>query len=210
MAAIAAAAAAIALRPFSGAMPACAATPWKSAVTIFCDGARVMTAPTGPVLSKTKPARAPRPTRSSALAPRSPDLLAGREDGREAAGRRRGGEVGEQRRAAPRRRPCRRRRGWCRRRCAPRRPRRRPRSGRSTAHRVHVRGHDDRRAAALAGQHARRCCRCRRRCAAALSSSAGLEPGVAQIAQDEVGHGPLVARRRGDLDQPHEQVEQVV
>ncbi len=72
MAAIAAAAAAIALRPVSGAMPAWAATPWKSAASIFCEGARVTTSPTGPALSSTKPARASSPARSSALAPRSP------------------------------------------------------------------------------------------------------------------------------------------
>ena len=46
--------------------------------------------------------------------------------------------------------------------------------------------------------------------AAALSSSVRLEPGVAQKAQDEVGHGALVTRGRRDLAEPDEQVAQVV
>ena len=72
MSAIARPAAAIALRPSSGAMPACAATPWNSATRLFCEGAAVITSPSGPLESNTKPARACAAPRSNALAPRRP------------------------------------------------------------------------------------------------------------------------------------------
>ena len=66
------AAATMALRPLSGAMPACAATPWNSAVTRFCVGEATMSVPGAPSLSSTNTRRAVRPLRSSALAPSRP------------------------------------------------------------------------------------------------------------------------------------------
>ena len=69
---IAAAAAAIALLPSSGRIPACASTPVKSA-RIFCwVGVATITSPTGPAWSRTKPTRERRTEASNAFAPRSP------------------------------------------------------------------------------------------------------------------------------------------
>ncbi len=69
---IAAAAAAIALLPSSGRIPAWASTPMKSA-TIFCwVGVATITSPTGPAWSSTNPTGERRAAVSNAFAPRSP------------------------------------------------------------------------------------------------------------------------------------------
>ena len=72
MAAIAFAAAATALRPSSGTTPAWADLPIKVASTVFWEGERTMTPPTGPVQSRQKPHSATSRSRALALAPRRP------------------------------------------------------------------------------------------------------------------------------------------
>ena len=45
----------MALQPFSGSTPACAARPWNQARTVVCVGAAITTPPTGPEESNTAP-----------------------------------------------------------------------------------------------------------------------------------------------------------
>ena len=69
---IAAAAAAIALLPSSGRMPACASTPAKSARIFCCVGEVTITSPIALAWSRTKPHSARSAEASNAFAPRSP------------------------------------------------------------------------------------------------------------------------------------------
>ena len=208
IAATARAAATTALRPSSGAMPACAAVPRNSASMRFWVGDATISVPGAPSLSSTNTRRAVRAARSSALAPRSPSSSPAREHELDVPGRRLGDEpareheqdgdrrlvVGAQHRLAVAAHEA----------VGDDDPRRtldgdrvqvgaEPTGGASSA----SGDPGDEVAAAAAGD----------RSAAVLVDA---ETEVAEIALDDVGDLPLGARRRRDADEPDEEVEQLV
>ena len=208
MAATARAAATTALRPCSGAMPACAAVPRNSASIRFCVGDATMSVPGAPSLSSTNTRRAESRLEVERLGAEEPGLLAGSEDQLHVARRRLGDEPARQHEQDGDRRlvvraehrgavgaheavgdhHLRRAFGGDRVQVSAETDRRRLTAPRDARHEV---------AAAAAGH---------RRAAVLVD----VQAEIAEIPLDHVGDLPLRTRRRRDAGEPDEEVEKLV